>query len=120
MPEEVAKHFVFPNFTPPVTATLREILDNNNTTRDNSYPNGLNDTKGESRGVSMMLKTGMEAPQYYTVFNYGTHRQYKYLNPQDRTILARPGIKPSPTCFLPGNSKEKVGEETPPKCVNHG
>ena len=57
------------NFTTPVPGTLREVLDNDTTTRDKSYLNGLNMTKGESGGVSMMLKTGMEVAQHYNVFN---------------------------------------------------
>ena len=45
---------------------------NGTTTRDKISLNGLCTTKGESGGVSMMLKTGMEVPQNYTIFNYGT------------------------------------------------
>ena len=69
MPEDSEKHFVLPNFIIPVPGTLRGVLDNNATTRDKSYLNGLNMTKGESGGVSMMLKTGMEVAQHYYVFN---------------------------------------------------
>ena len=59
MPEDVAKHFVFPNFATPVPGTLREVLDNNTKTRGKSYLNGLGMKKVESGGVFMMLKTGM-------------------------------------------------------------
>ena len=41
MPEDVAKHFSFPNITTPVSGTSREVLDNNTTTREKSYLNGL-------------------------------------------------------------------------------
>ena len=34
MPEDMEKHFSFPNFTPPVLGTLREVLDNDTTTRE--------------------------------------------------------------------------------------
>ena len=61
----------------------------------------------------MMLKIGMEVPQYYTVFNYGTPRPQKDLNPQYRTIVAGPGMNSAPKFVLPGNSKEKVGKEPP-------
>ena len=67
-----------------------------------------------------MMKIGLEVAQDYTVFNYGPSIPQKELNPQDITIVARPGIKPSPKYFLPGNSTEKVGRDPPPKCVDHG
>ena len=35
--------------------------------------NGLGTTKGKAGGLSMMLKTGMEVAQYYTVFKYVPH-----------------------------------------------
>ena len=60
MSEDVAKNFVFPNFTTPIPGTLREFLDNDITPRDKIYLNGLVMTKGKSRGLSMMIKTGME------------------------------------------------------------
>ena len=70
MTEDAAKQFAFPNFTTPVPGTLRKVLDNDTTTRDKFYLNGLGMKKGESGGVSIMLKTGMELVQYYTVFSY--------------------------------------------------
>ena len=70
MPEDMVKHFVFPNFNTPVPGTLRGVLDNDTKTRYKSHLNGLNITKVEPGGVSMMLKTVMELDQYYTVFNY--------------------------------------------------
>ena len=69
--------------------------------------------KGESGGVSMILKTGMEVSQYYTVFNYRPPIPQKDLKPQDRKIVAGPGMKPAPIFFLPEHSKEKFGKETP-------
>ena len=77
MPEDMAKYFVFPNFSTPVPGTLREVLDNNNTKRDKSYLNSLRMKKSESGGVYMMIKTGTELSQYYTVFNYGPPRPHK-------------------------------------------
>ena len=70
MPEDMEKHFTFPNFTTPVPGILREILDKNNTTRGKSYINGLGITKGVSGGLYMMMKALMEVSQYYNVFNY--------------------------------------------------
>ena len=67
MTEDAAKQFAFPNFTTPVPGTLRKVLDNNTTTRDKFYLNGLGMKKGESGGVSILFKTGMEVAQYYTV-----------------------------------------------------
>ena len=67
----MVKHFLKPNFTTPVPGTLREVLDNDITTREKIYLNGLGMTKGESGGIYMMMKTGMEVSQYYNVFNYG-------------------------------------------------
>ena len=71
MPEDVAKHFFFPNFTTPVPGTVREVIDNDTTKRAKIYLNGLDMTKGESGSAYMMIKTGMVVAQYYTVFNYG-------------------------------------------------
>ena len=72
-------------------------------------------TNIESGGVLMMMKIGMEVAQDYTVFNYGPSIPQKYLNLQDRSIVARPGMKPSPKYFLPGNRKKKVGKDPPPQ-----
>ena len=113
MPEDLSKQFVFPNFATPVLGTLREVLDNDTTTKYKSYLNVLGMTKGESGGVFMMLKTGMEVAQDYTAFNYGPPRPQKYLNPQDRKIVAGPGMNLAQKFVLPGHSKEKVGKETP-------
>ena len=63
----MADIFVFPDFTTPVSGTLREVLDNDTTTRDGISLHGLGMTKGESGGVSMILKIGMEVAQYHTV-----------------------------------------------------
>ena len=77
MPEDLSKHFTFPNFNTPVTGALMEVLDNDATTRDETYLNGLGMKKGESIGISMMIKIGMEVSQYYTVFNYVPPRPQK-------------------------------------------
>ena len=77
MPEEATKHFTFPNYTTPVPGTLRCLLYNNTTTRDKISFNGLWMTKVESGVVSMLMKTGMEVSQYYTVFNYIPPRPLK-------------------------------------------
>ena len=66
--------------------------------------------KGESRGVYMIMKTGMEVTQDYTVFRYGPPRPQKYLNNQDITKVAGTGMKPAPKFVLPVNIKEKVGK----------
>ena len=54
------KSINFPNFATPVPGTLRGVLDKYTTTRENIYPNGLETSKGESGGASMMMKTGTE------------------------------------------------------------
>ena len=107
MPEYVAKQFTFPNFATPVPGTLREVLDNDTTTREKSYLNGLGMIKVESGCVSMMLKTD------YTFFKDGPPIPQKYLNTQDRIIVVRPGMKPAPKFVLAGHIKEKIGKETP-------
>ena len=60
-----------------------------------------------------MLKTGMEVAQDYIVFNYGPPIPQKYLNPQDRTIVASPGMKLAPKFVLPEHSKEKAVKKPP-------
>ena len=120
MSEDVAKHFLFPNFTTPVPGTLREVLDNDNTPRDKIYLNGLGTTKGKSGGASMMPKIGIKVAQDDTVFNYGPPIPQKDLKYQYRAILAGPGMNPAPNIFLPGHRKEKVGKETPLIYVDHG
>ena len=69
MTEDALKHFAWPNFTYPLSGTLRAFLDNSNTTRDKFYLKGLGVTKGESGGVAMMLKIEMKEAQYYNIFN---------------------------------------------------
>ena len=99
--------------------TLRGFLGNDTKTREKNYLNGLGMTKGESGGVSMMLKTGMEVAQEYTVFNYGPPRPQKYLKPQDITIVAGPEVKPKK--FLSqGTEKRKSGRTPPPRCLGNG
>ena len=70
MPDDMADHFVLPNFTTALPGMLREVLENYTTTRDKNFFNGLGMKKVESGGTSMMLKTGMEVSQDYTVFNF--------------------------------------------------
>ena len=53
-------------------------------------------TKNKSGGAYMMLKTGMEVAQDYTVFNYGSPIQQKELKYEDRTIVSGPGTNPAP------------------------
>ena len=72
---------------------LREVIYNDTTSRDIISLNGLGVTKGESGGVFMMLIPGKEVAQDYSVFNYGPPRPHKNINPQDRTIVAGPGVK---------------------------
>ena len=122
MAEDMAKHFALTNFTTPVPGTLREVLENDTTPRGKTPLNGLGMTKGKSVGAYMMLKTGMEVDQYYTVFNYRPPIPQKDLNYQDRTIVAHPGMNLAPNFFLLGHSKEKVGKEPPPppRCVYNG
>ena len=69
MIEYVENKSALPNFATPVSGRLREVLDNDTTTRNKIYLNGLGITNGEYLGVSMMLKTRIELAQDYTVFN---------------------------------------------------
>ena len=71
MPEDMAKQFELSIFATPVLETVREFLENETTTRDKFPLNLLGMTKGKPRCASMMMKTGMEVSQYYTVFSYG-------------------------------------------------
>ena len=67
----------------------------------------------------MMLKTGTEVAQDYTVLKYGPQRPQKDLNTQERIIVAQPGMIPATKFALPWHIKEKVGKE-PPICVDNG
>ena len=77
MPKDVENQLSFPNIDTSVPGTLREVLDNNTTTRDKSYLDGLGMKKGESGRVSMMVKTGMGVSKYYNIFNYRPPRPQK-------------------------------------------
>ena len=59
------------NFTSAVSGTLREVLDNDTTTRDKFTLKGFRVTKGRFGCVDIVLKTGMKLAQYYSAFNYG-------------------------------------------------
>ena len=96
MPEDVEKHFNFPNLTTPVPGTLREVLNNDIAPREKISLNGLGMTRGKSWGLSMMMKIGLEVDQDYNVFNYGPPRLQKDLKTQVRTIVYQPGMKPAP------------------------
>ena len=65
--------------------TLRGVLENDTKTREKNYLNGLNMKKVESGGVSIILKTGTEVAQYYTIFNYGPPIPQKCFNPHVKT-----------------------------------
>ena len=60
----------------------------------------------------MMLKTGIEVAQYYTVFIYGPQLPQKDVNYHDRTIVTWPGVNPAPKFVLPGNREDKFGKES--------
>ena len=77
IPEDMAKHFSVPNFTAIIPGTLREVLDNDIASREKISLNGLGIIKGKYVGLSMMLKTGLEVAQDYTVFNYGLPSPHK-------------------------------------------
>ena len=82
MPEDVVKHFAFPNFTTPMPGTLRGFLDNDIAPRDKISLNGLGIKKVKAVGLSKILKTGLEVAQYYTVFNYGPQSHRKTYSPK--------------------------------------
>ena len=62
----------------------------------------------------MMMKTGKEVAQDYTILDYIHPVPQKDIKSQDITIVAGPGVNLAPKFVLLGNSKEKVGKETPP------
>ena len=64
------EQFLFYNFATPVSGNLREVIDKYSRKRD-KFTSIFRDEQGESGVVYMMLKTGIEVTQYYTVFNYG-------------------------------------------------
>ena len=80
--------------------------------RDKISLNGLVITKGKARGLSMMLKTGMEVAQDCTVFSCGHPRPQKDLKSQGIKMMAQPGMNPEPI-FFTGHRKEKL-KRTPP------
>ena len=88
-----------------MSVILREIIENYITTRDKISLNGLGMKKVKSGYVSMMLKTGMEVAQYYTVFNYVPPIPQEDIKYQDRTVVTGPGVNLAPKHFLPGNTK---------------
>ena len=114
MPKDVAKHLALTNFTTPIPGTLRGVLDNDITPRYNISLNGLGIKKGKSGGLSLMLKTGMEVSQYYTIFNYVPPSPHKDLKYQGRTIVARAVIKTAPKTFNQGTAKRKL-QRNPPR-----
>ena len=65
----------------------------------------------------MMMKIGMEVAQDYTVFKYIPPIPHKDLDTQDITIVSGQGMNLAPKYFLPGHSKEKVENETPPDAL---
>ena len=97
--------FAPPKFTAPAAGTLREVLDDDTTTRDKNSLNRLGVIKGGSGGVDMMLKTGTEVTQDYNFFKYGTPRPQKHMKYQDRTTVAGPGANLAPLVFVTGNRK---------------
>ena len=67
----------------------------------------------------MVLKTGMEVAQYFTVFNYGHTSPQKYLKSQGRTKVPQAGMNPAPIFFSQGTTKRNW-EGTPTRCVDNG
>ena len=88
MPEDLSRQFMLPNLTTPVLVMLRKVLENDTTTKDKIFLNGLGMKKGKSIGTSIMLKTVMEVAQYYTIFNYAPLIPQKDSKYQDITIVA--------------------------------
>ena len=90
-----------PKSTTPGSGTLREVLDNDTTTRDKMYLNGLGVKKSNSISLSMMLKKVIEMAEYCTVFNYGpqiTQRRVKF---KDIMILEGKGFNPEQKMISP-------------------
>ena len=63
---------MLPNFATPLPGTLREVLDNDTISRDKISLNGLGVEKCESVGAYIILKTGIEVDQDYTIFQLRT------------------------------------------------
>ena len=89
---------------------LREVIEIDTTIRDKNAFSGLGMTKHKSGRVSVMMKTGMEVSQDYTVFNYGPSIPHKYVNHQERKKVPGLGVKTALRFVLPGNSNDKVGK----------
>ena len=98
---------------------LSGVLDNELEPRDKISLNELVMTKCKARGLSMMLKTGMEVAQDYTVLNCGHPRPHKYLKSQGIKIMAQPRMNPEPIVFT-GHRKEKTEKDPPPRRVDRG
>ena len=62
----------------------------------------------------MMMKTGMEVYQDYTVFNYGLSRPQKDLKSQDITIISRPWNQLAPQFFSQVTVKRVLRRKSPP------
>ena len=110
----MAKHFVFPNFTTPLTGSIRGVLYNDTSTRDKIPINGLGMTKGESVIVYIMLKTGTEVAQDRTFFNKVPSIPQKDVKFQYRTIVAGTGVNLAQIFFSRGKVNIDL-ESYPPK-----
>ena len=76
---------------------MREVLDNDTTSRYIISLSGLGVSNMESISLSMTMKTGMEVGEDYIVLNYRTPRPQKFVNSEYRAILEEPYVKPSPS-----------------------
>ena len=82
---------------------LRFFFENYIAPRDKISLNGLGMTKDKARGLSMMMKTGLNVAQDHTVLNYGPSNPLKKLKSQDRTIVSGTGFNLVKKC----SSREK-------------
>ena len=81
---------------------MREVLDNDTTTRYEIYLNGLGVKKVELIILSMILKTGIELSEDCNVFNSGSLIPHKGVRFKDRTIVLGIDLYPTPRYVIPG------------------
>ena len=95
---------------------FRGVLDNDTTTRYRMYLNGSGVKKLQSIRVYVILQTGMELAEYFTILNYAIPRPQNESKSKDRRTVAGKGVKPAPTFVLPSNNKGRVVKEPPLVC----
>ena len=70
----------------------------------------LGDKKSKSIIIPMMLKTGVEVAENWTVFNYGPPRPQKGVKFIDRKIMVETGVNLTSESVISGNNKGGIGK----------